>query len=227
MRGAGCIRTLFAECTTQGTLRGIVHFDDPIPDQIDFKDIGADAILAITIENQVLIGKEPQRYQGLVGLQAESLSNAFEAYFEQSEQLSTRLILFNTLDQAAGILIQQMPEQTGNSDDWQRAQLLLETITAEELLSLEPEQMLYRLFHQENVRVIDSKELSFACSCSRERVQEALISLGKEEIEQTITENGALTVYCDFCGQAYHFSQEQGLSLFWPKATFSGTSSLH
>jgi molecular chaperone Hsp33 len=227
LRDAGCIRTLFAECTMHGTLRGIVHFDAPVPEQIEIKDLGPEAILAITIENQFSTGKEPQRYQGLVGLQAKSLANAFESYFEQSEQLPTRLVLFNNQEQAVGILIQQMPNQAGNTDDWHRAQLLLETCTAEELFSLTPEQMLYRLFHEEKVRVLDSKELSFACSCTRERVQEALISLGKHEIEQTVAENGALTVHCDFCGQAYHFTQEQGLSLFWPKPNAPGTSRLH
>jgi molecular chaperone Hsp33 len=227
LRGAGYIRTLFAECTTQGTLRGIAHFNTPVPEHIDIKDFGSEAVLAITIENQGIVGREPQRYQGLVGLQEDSLYKAFEMYFEQSEQLPTRLFLFNNQDQAAGILIQQMPNQTDNSDNWQRAQLLLETSTAEELFSLTANEMLYRLFHEENIRILDTRNLAFACSCSRERVQEALISLGKDEIEQTVEENGELTVHCDFCGQAYHFTKEQGISLFWPKPIVSNTPRLH
>ena len=227
LRGAGHIRTLFAECTTQGTLRGIAHFDIPVPEHIDIQDFGLEAVLAITIENQGLLGREPQRYQGLVGLQAESLSQAFEMYFEQSEQLPTRLLLFNDKDQAAGILIQQLPDQIGNSDNWQRAQLLLETTTSEEVFSLSADEMLYRLFHEESIKLLDSKPLSFACSCSRDRVQDALISLGKDEIEQTIAENGELTVHCDFCGQAYHFTEEQAISLFWPKPILVETPRLH
>lgn len=227
LRGAGYIRTLFAECTTQGTLRGIAHFNAPVPEKIDIKDFGSEAILAITIENQGIVGREPQRYQGLVGLEEESLSHAFEKYFEQSEQLPTRLLLFNNQEQAAGILIQQMPNQTGDTDNWQRAQLLLETCTESELFALSADEILYRLFHEENIQVLDSRQLAFACSCSRQRVQEALISLGKEEIENTVTENGELTVHCDFCGQSYHFTQEQGISLFWPKSTVSGTPRLH
>lgn len=227
LRGAGYIRTLFAECTTQGTLRGIAHFNAPVPEKIDIKDFGSEAILAITIENQALAGKEPQRYQGLVELEEESLSLAFEKYFEQSEQLPTRLFLFNNLDQAVGILIQQMPNQTGDIDNWQRAQLLLETCTENELFSLSSDEVLYRLFHEENIQILDSRQLAFACSCSRQRVQDALISLGKEEIEQTVAENGDLTVHCDFCGQSYHFTQEQGISLFWPKSTVTSTPRLH
>lgn len=227
LRGAGHIRTLFAECTTQGTLRGIAHYNEPVPEHIEIKDFGTEAILAITIENQGLLAREPQRYQGLVGLQEQSLCQAFEMYFEQSEQLATRILLFNNQQQAAGILIQQMPNQIGNSENWQRAQLLFDTTTADELFSLSANEMLYRLFHEEDIQVLDSRPLSFACSCSRERVQQALISLGKDEIEQTIAENGELTVHCDFCGQAYHFTQEQGISLFWPKSILTNTPRLH
>jgi len=227
LRGAGCLRTLFAECTTQGTLRGIAHYQDPVPEIIDIHDFGPEAILAITIENQVSLGREPQRYQGLVGLQAQSLTDAFEIYFEQSEQLPTRLLLFSNESKAVGILLQQMPEQTGNLENWQRAQMLLDTSTAEELFSLSPNDMLFRLFHEEQVRVLEANELSFACSCSRERVENALISLGQEEIEQTVAENGELTVHCDFCGQAYHFSLEQSISMFWPKTSAPGNTRLH
>jgi molecular chaperone Hsp33 len=227
LRGAGCLKTLFAECTTQGTLRGIAHFQEPVPERIDIKNFGTEAVLAITIENQASLNREPQRYQGLVGLQANTLTEAFEVYFEQSEQLPTRLLLFSNELQAVGLLLQQMPEQTENPDHWQRAQFLLDTATEAELFSLAPNEMLYRLFHQEDVRVLETSELAFACSCSRERVQAALISLGREEIEQTVSENGELTVHCDFCGQAYHFTHEQSISLFWPQTSTPGNSRIH
>lgn len=227
LRGAGCLRTLFAECSTEGTLRGIAHFQEPVPEHIDIQDFGPDAILAITIENQAVLSREPQRYQGLVGLQAPTLTEAFEIYFEQSEQLPTRLLLFSNESQAVGILLQQMPDQTGNLEHWQRAQMLLDTTTAEELFSLSPNEMLFRLFHEEQVRVLDTNELSFACSCSRERVENALVSLGQVEIEQTVKENGELTVHCDFCGQAYHFTLEQSISMFWPKTSAPVNTRLH
>ena len=77
------------------------------------------------------------------------------------------------------------------------------------------------------MRVLDSLALSFACSCSRERVENALISLGEDEMLESLEENGDITVHCDFCGQAYHFSKDQGLSLFWPKNSAPGSPSLH
>jgi molecular chaperone Hsp33 len=228
MRGDGPIRTLFTECTTDGTLRGLAHFDAPVPDDMALGDFGNGAIMAITIERDTAPEREPQRYQGLVGFQADSLSEAFEQYFEQSEQLPTRILLFADARQAVGLLIQQLPERrNGNPDDWQRAQMLFDTVSAEELFALEPNDLLYRLFHQESVRVLDSLALSFACSCSRERVENALISLGEDEMAESLEENGDITVHCDFCGQAYHFSKDQGLSLFWPKNSAPGSPSLH
>lgn len=86
LRGDASVRRLFAECTTQGTLRAIAHFDEPVPDVLQPSDYGEKAMLAITIENEAVKDREPQRYQGMVGLQSASLSEAFEAYFRQSEQ---------------------------------------------------------------------------------------------------------------------------------------------
>ena len=91
-------------------MRGIAHFDPPVPDELPLSALGDKAMLAITIENEALAGREPQRYQGLVGLEADSLAAAFEGYFRQSEQLPTRILLFNRGDRAAGLLIQQLPE---------------------------------------------------------------------------------------------------------------------
>lgn len=223
MRGEGTIRTLFSECSTEGTVRGIAHFEQPVPDQLALSDFGRNAVLAITIENNLPEGREPQRYQGLVGMQAETLSAAFEQYFVQSEQLPTRIVLFGNAEQAAGLLIQQLPEQTHEQDDWQRAQALFDTVTEAELFELDAEDILYRLFHEENVRVLEHKSIEFACSCSRARVENVLLSLGQEEIAQTLQEQGEISVNCDFCGQGYHFSAEQGLSLFWPKPSAPGS----
>ncbi len=227
MRGIGTIKTLFAECTTDGTLRGLAIFEPPVAEHIALSDFGADSIMAITIERNTAPELEPQRYQGLVGFQAETLSAAFEQYFEQSEQLPTRIILFSNAEQAVGLLIQQMPEQQRLADDWGRVQMLFNTTSAEELFALDPNELLYRLFHEESVRVLDSLALSFACSCSRERVETALISLGQDEMQQTLLESDEITVHCDFCGQSYHFSHDQGLSLFWPKPSAPISPSLH
>ncbi|WP_395770598.1 Hsp33 family molecular chaperone HslO [Arenimonas sp.] len=227
LRGDASVRRLFAECTTEGTLRAIAHFDAPVPESLHPADYGDKAMLAITIENEAVKGREPQRYQGMVGLQADSLSEAFEGYFRQSEQLPTRILLFSRGDEVAGMLIQQLPEKHCKPEDWRRAQMLFDTLRPEELFDLAPEDILYRLFHEESVRVLETKPLCFACSCNRERVENALISLGRTEIEETLADTGDITVHCDFCGQAYRFTAEQGLSLFWPKSAPAPNDRLH
>lgn len=227
LRGESALRRVFAECQTDGSLRGIAHFDVPVPDPLPLSAFGPKAVLAITIENNSAGKREPQRYQGLVGLQANSLSEAFEEYFVQSEQLPTRVLLFTHGNQAAGLLIQQLPQALASAEDWQRAQALFKTLSAEELFSLEPDELLYRLFHEESVRVLETHALAFGCSCSRERVENTLVSLGQAEIEETIAETGGITVHCDFCGQGYHFSAEEGLSLFWPDSKVLPSKRLH
>jgi len=227
LRGDASVRRLFAECTTEGTLRAIAHFDAPVPESLHPADYGDKAMLAITIENEAVKGREPQRYQGMVGLQADTLSEAFEGYFRQSEQLPTRILLFSRGDEVAGMLIQQLPQKHCKPEDWRRAQMLFDTLRPEELFDLAPEDILYRLFHEESVRVLETKPLCFACSCNRERVENALISLGRTEIEETLADTGDITVHCDFCGQAYRFTAEQGLSLFWPKSAPAPSDRLH
>jgi molecular chaperone Hsp33 len=227
LRGESAIRRLFSECSSAGEMRAIAHFDEPIPETLTLRDFGDAAVLAITIETQAPSQNEPQRYQGIVGLQADSLAQAFEAYFQQSEQLPTRLLLFRRGAAAAGLLIQQLPEQYSQAEDWTRAQALFDTLRMDELFELAPEEILYRLFHEEDLHVLGQAPLAFACSCSRERVESALISLGQDEISEAIAESGEITVHCDFCGQAYPFSAEQSLALFWPKTAHPGSQRLH
>ena len=227
LRGDSALRRVFAECQTDGRMRGIAHFDPPLPAHLPLSAFGPKAVLAITIESNGAGQREPQRYQGMVGLQAESLSGAFEDYFAQSEQLPTRLLLFSRGNQAAGLLIQQLPQTLASIEDWRRAQALFETLSAEELFNLEPNDVLFRLFHEESVRVLETQSLAFGCSCSRQRVERTLVSLGQSEIEQTIAETGGISVHCDFCGQSYHFSAEEGLSLFWPATAVPPDRQLH
>lgn len=227
LRGESMLRRVFAECQTDGILRGIAHFDEPVPESLPLADFGSKAVLAITIENNSASHREPQRYQGMVGLQAENLSMAFEDYFMQSEQLPTRIMLLTNGLQAAGLLIQQLPDSIASAEDWQRAQALFETLSAEELFGLDPDEILFRLFHEESVRVLETQPLAFGCSCSRQRVESTLVSLGQAEIEETIAETGGITVHCDFCGQGYHLTAEEGLALFWPDSKAPPSHRLH
>jgi molecular chaperone Hsp33 len=214
LRSEGALRTLFAECTAAGTLRGIARTsEDGVPVSRDLRALGTDAVLAVTIENPATGGREPMRYQGLVPVEAESLAGAFEGYFQQSEQLPTRLLLGVDADAAAGLMLQKLPGDAGDADGWNRASALFDTLGTDELLALPGDALLHRLFHEEAVQVLAERPLAFACSCSRERVAGMLESLGAEEARAALSD-GVATIRCEFCGQEYRFDQADMDTLF-------------
>ena len=206
LRGQGALRTLFAECTAAGTLRAIARLaeDAAAPATRDLRDLGDGAVLAITIENPGLDGREPVRYQGLVPLEADSLAGAFEDYFRQSEQLPTRLLLAAEPGRAAGLMLQKLPGDEGDADGWTRAGALFDTLGCGELLELPVDVLLARLFHEEGVEVVGGHGLAFGCSCSRARVAAMLVSLGPDEARAAVID-GAARVRCEFCGERYSF----------------------
>lgn len=214
LRSDSQLRTLFAECTAAGTLRGIVQLraadDDEAAAAVstDLGALGDNAILAITIENPSVHGSDPTRYQGLVALEADSLSGAFEDYFRQSEQLPTRLLLAADQSGAAGLMLQKLPGDGGDDDGWTRACALFDTLSAAELLELPAETLLLRLFHEDGVQLLGHRPLGFACSCSRERVESMLAALGEEEAMAAVSDDEA-NVRCEFCGQHYLFTLQQ------------------
>lgn len=213
LRSHGALRILFAECTSEGTLRGIARMAEGAGD-IDGPDrLGDDALLAITVENPGIGSREAARYQGLVPLDAPSLSEAFEAYFVRSEQLPTRILLAAGDDRATGVMLQKLPADAGDDDGWDRASALFSTLGAAELLDMPAATLLHRLFHEEAPELVGGRPLAFGCSCSRGRVEAMLVSLGREEAEAALIE-GTATVRCEFCGQAYGFDAGDVHALF-------------
>lgn len=213
MRSQQALRTLFAECTAQGTLRGIAQLKEGTDAPRDLTQLGENAVLAITVENPGLDPREPQRYQSLVPLEASNLSEAFEDYFRQSEQLPTRLLLAANATGAAGLMLQKLPGDEGDGDGWIRVGALFDTLQADELLATPTADLLHRLFHEEEPAILASHPLRFACSCSRERVSDMLRSLGPEEAHGALSE-GQAEVRCEFCGQSYLFSPLEIAELF-------------
>ncbi|MBB6598518.1 Hsp33 family molecular chaperone HslO [Luteimonas sp. MC1825] len=205
LRGTSALRTLFAECTAAGTLRGIARMADDAGDIAGLHAIGDDALLAITIENPGIGDRDPVRYQSLVSLDAPDLSTAFEAYFVQSEQLPTRILLAADGDSAVGLMLQKLPgDSVADVDGWDRASALFSTLRCTELLETGVGELLHRLFHEEDPQIVGGRPLEFACSCSRGRVEAMLASLGRTEAEAALAD-GVASVRCEFCGQAYAF----------------------
>ena len=213
IRGERGLRTLFAECTAAGTVRGIVQLTEGQDAPRDLRDLGRDALLAITIENPGLDPREPQRYQSLVGLDASRLAEAVEDYFRQSEQLPTCLLLAADGGRAGGLMLQKLPGDEGDDDGWNRVGALFDTLAEAELLATPVPVLLHRLFHEESPQVLTERPVRFGCSCSRERVASMLQSLGQEEAVAALAD-GVAEVRCEFCGQQYRFTPPQIEELF-------------
>lgn len=217
LRGDAALRTLFAECTAAGTLRGVAVLAEgaQVDPASDLRSLAGEGLLAITIENPGLREGEPMRYQGLVSLGEGDLAAALEGYFLQSEQLPTRLLLAAERGRVAGLMVQKLPGDEGDADGWDRAVALFETLDSDELLATPVDQLLHRLFHEDGVRLLAERPLAFACSCSRKRVEGVLISLGREEAEAAAADSGGVVqVRCEFCGETYLFGTQAIADLF-------------
>ena len=214
LRNAGALRLLFAECTHDGQLRGIARMKDADGQRgVDLGD--AEAQLAITIEN----AKAQTRYQGLVEVESGPLSNAFERYFERSEQLPTRIVLAVGEGVCAGIFVQKIADdsqdgQPADADAWNRTGHLLATLSHAELLDLPVETLLLRLFHDEGVVLQPGKPLRFQCRCSRDRVLKMMRALGAAEATAALDDQGRASVTCEFCDRSYEVDRVDIAALF-------------
>ena len=176
-----------------------------------------------------LPGQQP--YQGIVPLHGDQreplqeLSDVLEHYMLQSEQLDTRLVLAADDHVAAGLLIQRLPvegernlgERIGLDESFNRIAHLAATLTRDELLTLDADTLLRRLFWEEDVRRFASVQPHFSCNCSRERVGTMLKGLGREEVDGIVAERGNVEIGCDFCGLQYHFDAVDVGELFTPE----------
>lgn len=221
-RGDGPISTIMAECNHHNNLRGIVRINrdteltEDLASRGNMQQLLGNGVLVISIEPQRTenFGGKLERYQGIVPMDAENLAGCLEHYFQQSEQLATRLWFAANDDYATGFLIQSLPQQINtnpedNRDKWETIITLAETITPAEMLELDHPTILYRLFNEQPVRIFEPKPLHFACSCSKERCASALLTIGKEEIEELLMEQGSISIDCQFCNQHYHFAADE------------------
>jgi len=211
--GQGPIKTITTECFQKTKLRGIVRGNlDSISGPQTLRQLLGSATLAITIEPQ-----KGERYQGIVPLQRDNLSACLEHYFAQSEQLATKIKLAANQHRASGILLQQMPRTTDKEKseaDWQYLRTLLDSLKSDEQLNLSPEDQLYRLFHSDHIRLLQAEPLQFQCSCSKPRTAKALASLGQDEVQNILREQGSVQINCEFCAQRYVFDKSEISALF-------------
>jgi molecular chaperone Hsp33 len=200
MSGDGPLHLVVVQATGRRTLRGLARWRGAVGSG-PLEQLTGNGHLAMTIDP----GPGKERYQGIVGLEGDSLADILQVYFQNSEQLPTRLWLAADRKHTAGLLLQHLPGQDNDPDVWNRAVHLANTVTAEELLQLPAVEILRRLYHEEDVRLYRGQSLSFHCGCSRIRVGEMLRTLGRVELEDILAERTLVSVDCEFCGAAYAF----------------------
>ena len=203
-----------------------------LPDMVNMHNEGKCAITLDPLNK--MPGQQP--YQGVVPLfddqrnKLDKFSDVLQHYMLQSEQLDTTLVLAANDTTAAGLLIQRLPikgegnlaakatmddeDEIGRNEDYNRISILAASLTADELLNLDAENILHRLFWEEKLLRFEPLKPSFACSCNRERVSSMIRSLGTDEVESILAELGQVEVGCDFCGQQYRYDAVDAAHIF-------------
>jgi molecular chaperone Hsp33 len=188
--------------------------------------------LTVTLETDA----GSQRYQGIVPISGDRLADSLQGYFENSEQLPTRLWLYADANGASGMLLQRLPGDGGSAsqasaaeidDAWRRVQLIGDTLTREELRTLKDAEILHRLFNEDDLRLFEPSPVYFRCRCSRERVGGMLQGLGEAETLAIVKERGEVEVRCDFCNRAYVFDAVDVARLFNAGVPGSGGGTIH
>jgi molecular chaperone Hsp33 len=240
LQGDGFVHLMLAQCTSGLGVRGLARYQE---DAERLPDAAADPAarvgdligagnLTVTLETD----DGAQRYQGIVPISGERLAESLQGYFENSEQLPTRLWLYADAQGASGMLLQRLPGEGGGGsqveaaevdDAWRRVQLIGDTLTHEELRTLTDQEILRRLFNEDDLRLFEPSPVYFRCRCSRERVAGMLQGLGEAETHAVLAERGEVEVRCDFCNRAYVFDAVDVARLFNAGASGDGGGRVH
>ncbi len=200
-QGDGDLKTLVAQATHDRKIRVLARGE---------ANSVASTLPEMMGKGRLVITVEPEQgepYQGIVSLAGDTLADVITTYFTQSEQLETRVWLFASETHVAGLFIQELPAQESYEADWERISILADTVTKDEMLSLDCEEMLFRLFNEEKVRVFEPEPVVFECGCSQQKIETALISLGRKELDSIFLDREIIEVDCEFCGKQYSFDK--------------------
>lgn len=226
VQGNGPVGLVMADVTSAGGVRSYARYDSERLAEIDASGLQGALVpgllgtgyLAFTVDQ----GPDTERYQGITELTGATLADCAHDYFRQSEQLETAILLASDADPlvAGSIMVQRLPGRRGaDTEDaeeaWRRAVILMSSLSSGELLdpAVTTEQLLYRLYHQDGVRVTEGRAVEQTCRCSRDKVANTLRSFPQAEIED-MAEDGKITVTCEFCGTDYVFGPDQVEALY-------------
>ncbi|MFG0773988.1 Hsp33 family molecular chaperone HslO [Vibrio plantisponsor] len=213
LQGNGPVSLAVINGDNNQRIRGVARWEGDIADDAGLHDLMGKGHLVITIEP-----KKGERYQGVVGLEGDNIAQVIENYFLRSEQLKTRLWIRTGEHEgkrhAAGMLLQVVPDGTGSPDDFEHLEQLTNTVKNEELFTLEANELLYRLYNQEQVKLFEPQDVEFLCGCSRDRSGAAIVTISRDEINDILAEEGSVSLHCDYCGTTYSFDSSQVAELY-------------
>ncbi|RTE86207.1 MULTISPECIES: Hsp33 family molecular chaperone HslO [Gammaproteobacteria] len=200
LQGDGPVNYATVNGSHDQSLRGVARVVGEIEQDNLPALIGNDALLIIT-----LTPSQGEQYQGVVKIEDDNLSAAIERYFQQSEQLPTRVWLHaDTADMnCGGLFLQVLPGTSQDDSGFEHTVALAATLTAEELFGLDVQAILHRLYHEDELTLYPPQNVQFVCGCSRERTAIALRSIDRNELREIIQEDGELKLTCDYCLTEY------------------------
>jgi molecular chaperone Hsp33 len=218
LAGAGPVRLAVVECSDALDIRATAQWSDAadrLPAAATLAELAGDraqARLSITLDPR----DGGSMYQGIVALEATTTARLIEHYLTTSEQLQSRVVLASRDRKAAGLLVQRLPGATSADDAiWHRIEALIDAIDPEALLDPRDHSgALASLFPEDDLRVFEPRAARFRCSCSRERVENALKIAGRAEIDASIEERGGVEVTCEFCNRRYRFTPDEARAVF-------------
>ena len=213
LQGDGPVKYAVINGDDKQNMRGIARLQSEITGT-NVKELIGQGYMVITITPS-----KGERYQGIVPLEHDTLSECIESYFEQSEQLKTRLWFATDTTEgsakACGLFLQVLPVDKQKSiEDFAHLEALSNTIKDEELLHLDANTVLTRLYHEDNPRVFEPQAIKFKCGCSRDKTITALVNIGQEELLKDVTEKGSVNINCHYCLKEYVFNEQDIKSIF-------------
>ena len=201
------LQMLVMQCTNDLYMRGMASVHEGTT-SASFRDLTENARCAITVDS----GERP--YQGIVAIEGESLSSSLEHYFDRSVQVPSHVALVANANVAGGVLLQQMPGQEIDEDDWNRLQFLVQTLTPKDFDGDAGLGLIRNLFAEDDIRVRETRAVSFKCRCSNQKVEDVLKILGEQEAREALDENGEIEVVCEYCGEKRLFDSVDVSRLF-------------
>lgn len=207
IQSSGVLRMLVMQCTSELDMRGMATAETGKVAR-RFADLIEQGHCAVTVD----AGEKP--YQGIVDINDASLAASLEHYFGRSVQVPSHVVLAANHDIAGGVLLQQVPGQSMDEDDWNRLHYLAATLGCADFERHAGLPLIGKLFAEDDVRVYESRAVNFRCRCSRDKTEDVLKMLGEQEARETLAEQGGIEVVCEYCGRSRTFDSIDVSRLF-------------